>query len=121
MDKPLIYLASPYSRNDLYGAAKRSAETRRFEMVAKAAAFFMDQGHLIFCPIAHTHPLWQYGLQKKDGDWWLKQDFALLRRCNQLWVYMLKGWQESYGVTKEVDLARTLDIPVFYIEPLEVE
>ena len=121
MDKPLIYLASPYTRHGLAGAAKRSAETRRFEMVAKAAAFFMDQGHHIFCPIAHTHPLWQYGLQKKNGDWWLDQDFAILKHCNQLWVYMLEGWKESYGVQAEMQYAREQGMPIYYIEPLEVE
>lgn len=121
MDKPLIYLASPYSRNDLYGAAKRSAETRRFRLVAKTAAFFMDQGHHIFCPISHTHPLWEHGLQDKNGDWWLEQDLAILRHCQQLWVCRMQGWKESYGVGKEMQFAIDHNIPIMYIDPVEEE
>ncbi len=121
MDQPLIYLASPYTRHDLTGPKKLEAEALRFRMVAKAAAFFMDQGHLIFCPITHTHPLVPYGLQHKTGDWWLRQDFAILKNCQQLWVYMLSGWNNSYGIKKEIEFCERNDIPIMYIEPLEKE
>lgn len=105
----LIYLASPYTK---YPGGKLEA----FDLVCEKAAELMDQGHNVFCPIAHSHPIEQTGMITDNSHgFWLKQDFAVLDRCDELWVYKMTGWQESYGVTEEIKRAQRLGIMIKYI------
>lgn len=75
-------------------------------MACEAAAKLMEVGHVIFSPIAHSHPIEAYGMGEiKDANFWLHQDFAILSRCDELYVLMLPGWKESHGVNREIDYA----------------
>lgn len=81
------------------------------------AADFMEHGVMVFCPIAHSHAIETEGMDSvKDGDFWLEQDFAILDRCDELWVYKMPGWEESYGVQKEMERAYKQSIPVAFID-----
>jgi len=106
----LIYLASPYSK---FPGGREEA----FNTICKKAAQLMEQGHLIFCPIAHSHPIEDIGMTKiHDGDFWLKQDFAVLAACKELWVYKMPSWEDSYGVAKEIEFANKNNITVKFID-----
>lgn len=106
----LIYLASPYS------APTPRERTRRFKKVCKKAAELMEQGLTVFCPIAHSHAIETIGMDDlKDGDFWLKQDFAILENCSKIMVYMMPGWENSYGIRREIDFAETANIPIEFI------
>lgn len=112
MKNHLIYLASPYSK---FPEGRQKA----YELVCKKAASLMLDGHDIFCPIAHSHPIEVFGgidPAKATHDFWLKQDFAVLSKCQELWVYMMPGWKESFGVNAELKFAAEWDIPVSYLE-----
>ena len=106
----LIYLASPYSK---YPAGRLAA----FNEVCHFAAKQMLKGVTLFCPIAHSHPIEEIGMdgEIKDGDFWLKQDFAVLEHCDELWVYQMPGWKDSYGVNREIEYALMLGIPIKYL------
>lgn len=107
----LIYLATPYSKY-------RGGRSEAYEMACKKAAELMHKGYAVFCPIAHSHSIEVEGMYGdiQDGDWWLKQDFAVLERCDELHVYQMPGWKDSYGVTREIEYADMLKIPVKYEE-----
>lgn len=107
----MIYLASPYSHPD------PKVRQRRFEEVCVKAAELMKEGFVVFCPIAHTHPLTEYTdiLAQKDHGFWLAQDFMFLKNCRLLFVYMIPGWKESYGVNAEIEFAIKHNIPVAYV------
>jgi hypothetical protein len=110
----LIYLASPYSN---YPGGKEEA----FKLVCLKAGFLMSNGYNVFCPIAHSHPIEMAGnITDTSHEFWLKQDFAVLRKCTEIWVYMLPGWKESFGIGKELDFATEHNIPITYLrhEPL---
>ena len=111
------YLASAYQNPD--NPADRQYCEQRFEEVCKAAAILMTQGHNIFCPIAHSHPIaaWLPDAQRTSHDFWLKQDFALLAKADRLIVLQLHQWKRSYGVAKEIEFARSNGIPVEYLDP----
>lgn len=107
----LVYLASPYSK---FPGGREQA----YLLVCKKAWELMNEGYNVFCPIAHSHAIEITGGNGvvKDGDWWLKQDFAVLRECRSLFVYKMPGWDESYGVGKEIELAKWEGIPIRYLE-----
>ena len=108
MQKPLVYLCSPYSHSDL---AIRQA---RFDAACRAAAKLIRQGRVIFSPIAHSHVLCQYGLPL-DWQFWEQLDRRFLDLCDEVVVLMLDGWRESVGVQAEIAIARELGKPVTYL------
>lgn len=100
MEPKVIYLASPYSHKDPV------VRLQRFQMACESAAKLMEEGKVVFSPIAHSHPIEAYGMGEiKDANFWLHQDFAILSRCDEMYVLMLDGWKESYGVNREIDFA----------------
>lgn len=112
----MIYLASPYSHDD------PDIREERFEAVCGVAAELMAEHIVVFSPIAHTHPIAEHGnLDGMDADFWLKFDKEFILRSEVVWVLMLDGWRESYGVNWETEFAKEHDIPVGYIDPETLE
>jgi len=107
-----IYLASPYSHPDL------AVRVARFNAACKAAAQLMLAGAVVFCPIAHSHPIstWMRDDEQSHGMW-MKQDIPLLARASGLAVLQIDGWLESRGVQEEIEYALANAIPVKYVRP----
>jgi hypothetical protein len=103
----VIYLASPYSHPD---AQVREA---RFRAACRKTADMLRDGDLVYSPIVHSHPLGLLGL---PGDWpfWADHNRAMLERSDALAVLTIPGWQESRGVTFEIEIATELRLPVRY-------
>ena len=55
----MIYLACPYSHDD------SSVREHRFHAACRAAAQLIRAGHVVFCPVVHSHPL-----AEVDADHW---------------------------------------------------
>lgn len=107
-----VYLASPYSHQD---PAVREA---RYRSACRAAARLMDDGFVVFSPIAHSHPIEQIGLGSvRSGQFWKNQDIPLLRHASRLVVLRLDGWEKSAGIAWEMETARAIHIPISYIDP----
>ena len=103
----LIYLASPYSGHP-------AIQELRFRAVCKVAARIMSSGQFVFSPIAHSHPIAQYGLPK-DFEFWRECDTLMMTKCDELWVLMLDGWNVSKGIEAELKLADEMHKPVKFI------
>lgn len=116
----MIYLASPYTivgMDNISEQAKRNRRTRRFKQVCRKAAELMLAGEEVFCPIAHSHPIEVNGMNEvKNGDFWLKQDFAVLAHAKELRVFKMPGWETSDGIRREIEFANAHNIPVVYID-----
>jgi len=106
-----IYLACPYKHKD------PAIRVKRFEEANKKAAELMQQGYAVFSPISHSHPISLYTRPENTQDFkfWLIQDLAFLRDCDELWVLQLDGWEESKGVEMEIITAASLGKPIHYI------
>ena len=65
-----IYLATPYSHN-LAGIREW-----RFRKINEVAGILMQQGHAVFSPISHSHPISLTIDNSLDNNFWLKQDAA---------------------------------------------
>src|ERR1700739_3365873 len=107
----LVYVASPYSHPN------RVVEETRNIGVAVAMGYLMNNfaDYAFFSPICHTHPI--ATLCKLPGHWefWKKYDEAMLSRCDEIWVLCLEGWEQSKGVTAEVNIAKDLGLTVKHI------
>lgn len=74
----------------------------------------MRQGLMVISPIAHTQPIAFAGDLPLEFAYYAAYDELLISRCDELHVLMLKGWQESIGVTAEIAIAKRLNKPVIY-------
>lgn len=83
----MIYLASPYSHPDA------DVRVQRFDDVCRAAATLMRAGIVVFSPIAHSHPIAQFGMPT-NWEFWSHLDREFLARCDMLAVLTLPGWGE---------------------------
>ena len=65
----IIYLASPYSHED------SDVVEERVRKSAQAAAKLIQYGHIVFCPVTHSHLIAKHGaLGPFDHDLWMEQD-----------------------------------------------
>jgi len=108
----LVYLASPYTSEDVAVRAARHAEALR------AAAAMEVAGWMVFSPIAYGHQFAEAGAAF-DWDSWSRYDQRVIRSCDVLCVLQIDGWARSRGVAAEVGYARSLNRPVWHLVPGE--
>lgn len=105
------YLASPYSK---FQPSPQAA----FEEIAHQCALLIKAGVPVFSPIAHTHPISQYGdIDPLDCDTWLAVDRPLMDAAKGLIVCCMDGWQVSYGVEEEIRIFSQAGKPILYMRP----
>lgn len=104
-----IYLAAPYSSPHAEIREARVAEASR------VAARLMEQGYVVFNPIAHGHAIAKHLPQDflLDHHFWMKQVLPMLEICTWLIILPLEGWRESRGIEAERQYANCKEIPVF--------
>ena len=103
------YLATPYSK---YSDGLEAA----FVEAAKAAAFLTRHGIGVFSPIAHTHPVAVYGnLDPLDHTIWLPADAPMMAAAVGMVIVKMDGWQESYGIKKEIEAFEAMSKPIEYM------
>ena len=108
-----VYLCSPYT----HPSAEVMCE--RFEQVCRTAGILMTQGDIVFSPVAHSHVIAELGKLRTDWDFWEVQDMSYLAEwATRLYVLALDGWEESVGVTAEIEMAlsKNVDIPVRVVD-----
>ena len=106
-----VYLASPYTHPDPVVRHNRAA-------IVSQLAFkeFMLKGLSVYCPIAETVFIAQFGDHSDTGwDFWRKQDLPKLNSCKTLVIAMIDGWKESKGIRGEVKFAMKNNIPIEFI------
>jgi len=105
----MIYLACPYTHPD------PAVRQHRFREACRSSAALIRAGHVVFCPIVHSHPLVEFDL---PTDWqsWERIDREFLRRCDEIVVLMLEGWETSAGVRAELAFAAEVGLPVHFLE-----
>lgn len=48
-------------------------------------------------------------------DYWKDYSEVLLSRCDKMIVIMFEGWEQSVGLKAEIEIAKSLNIPIEYI------
>ncbi|NET30679.1 MAG: DUF1937 family protein [Cyanothece sp. SIO1E1] len=113
-----VYVAGAYSDDNVLGVLKNIGRGQRF------SAQLFRRGYAPFCP-------WHDKSYVIDGymdDFSVQQfyDYSMtwLKCCDCLLTVPnipgLKNWEQSKGTLKEIEVAESLNIPVFYtIEDME--
>lgn len=111
--KPLVYLASPYMHPSPKMRELRAQQAMEFYARLRAA------GYIVYCPIAHSHEASEYmaahGLPVMDSEWWREENEAFLEHCDLLIVLCLDGWEQSKGVTREIEFAEKRGMRVLFL------
>lgn len=106
----VYYLASPYSSPDPYIREQRYLE------IIKVATDLICMGYTLLEPIAMSHHHAQrFGLPS-GYDFWRQRDRRFIEMCDAVLVCMMKGWDKSVGVTDEIEYAKSIGKPVYYLK-----
>ena len=115
--KPLIYLASPYSHKHKHVRAYRE------DYVCAMAAYLILKGHHIYCPIAETVSVEKHGKFTSAWAFWRDIDLHKLEKCDELWIAGVDGWEKSSGVQGELKFAlnRQYKISLVWFKSIEYD
>jgi len=104
-----IYLAIPYT----------FAPSTSFRIANIVAAKLMNEGHVVFSPISHSHSIADHleASKRLDNDFWMKQDIPLIEWCDEVWVVKIGQHgiyliEESKGCQREILEAARIGKPV---------
>jgi hypothetical protein len=80
----------------------------------------VSKGFNVFCPVAMSHFIQEHSAMDASGaeahDVWMRLDIAFLETCQELYVLMLDGWEDSTGVTEEIVIARVNGLAIHYLD-----
>ena len=106
----MIYLATPYTH------PLPEVMESRFHAACRIAGKLMAEGDIVFCPIAHTHPIAVRCDLPRDWAYWQRYDREMIAHASKVLVVKMDGWDTSRGIAGEVAIARELGIPVEFME-----
>jgi len=106
-----IYLAIPYT----------GMESESFRIANLTAARLMNEGHLVFSPISHSHPIAKQCDLPGDHAYWKEWNRSFIEHwADEVHVVSEHEgqplpWRESTGVQDEIEVAEMLSKPVVLI------
>ena len=111
----MLYLASPYSHSD------PSTRQDRYKKSCRATAKLMAAGVPVFSPLCNSVPAVELGGLELDHAGFLAVDLEILRRCDEVLILGLEGWEASLGVRQEMFEALALAKPIILIDETAIE
>lgn len=106
----LVYLAAPYTDPD------SDVVEGRMRLLALCDAKLMEQGVHTMSPLL-KHLLRQHTRLPGDWNYWGEYSKNALKRCDKMIVLMIDGWEKSFGVQGEIEIANELGISVEFVAP----
>ncbi len=111
------YLATPYT---LFPLGREEA----FQMACRVTAHLMRAGVPVFSPVAHSHPVAEYGdIDPTDHEIWMRVDRPMMEAASGLIVFEAAGWRQSRGTQAEIATFRLACKPVVFMpaaHPLQI-
>jgi hypothetical protein len=98
--KPMrIFISGPYSKGDTAINVRDAIS---------AGNYLAGIGHYPFIP--HLNHFWHFLWPNEDINFWYEQDIVWLHQCEAL----LRIPGESAGADREVEIAKEMEIPIYY-------
>lgn len=108
----LIYLASPFTNPN-----PSVRQNRRLAAAGVLAYYAKPEAELsLYSSIVHWGYVEEFYSVPQEFEYWKNQDFFMINKSHALWVLPLEGWLKSYGVRLEIEYAKDLQRPIFYIQ-----
>lgn len=116
----IVYIAAPYTAKNSDGSEDKIKVADRMRIVSLCVEQFMKQGLFVISPLL-MHLVRTY-TESLPGDWayWSNYSKGLLTRCDYVIILTMEGWEESVGVTEEINIARAHDIEIYYADPKKI-
>ena len=111
----MLYLASPLSHEN--PAVRR----RRYEIACRATAKLIAARIPVFSPLCNSVPAVELGGLKASHDDFLAVDLPILRRCDEVLIVGIEGWDQSPGVKLEMSEAFEHQKPMILIGEADIE
>lgn len=111
----MIYLATPYSHE------RPETRRERYLKACRVTAVLMKAGIPVFSPLLNSVPAVEEGGLEIEHDDFLKIDLPILRRCDEVLIVEIDGWDKSAGVWSEMTEAIVHKIPITLIEEKDIE
>jgi hypothetical protein len=112
-----FYISNPYNGTD-------EQKEERAQVAARVCGLLLKKGIHAWSPIVHNHAMMktfnEFTLEERRTKI-LDFDFTLLKASKGMIVLKISGWHESYGVRAEIELCEKLSIPIFYLDPQQLE
>jgi hypothetical protein len=114
----MVYVASAYSSKKKYPLNKIE-EYIRYRAVTKCIGKLHDRYPFAFIgPITQSHNTAWFTTTKSGGfEHWKTIDLTYISRCDEMWLFMNDGWNESVGVREELMYCFEHMIPIRLINP----
>ena len=107
----LVYVASPYSSvPDKHQLMRTVAQTCGKYMLAYPGQYAVSG-------LIHHYALSEVEGLGTDYEFWKNWCETFLRKCEKLVVLTIPGWNTSTGVAAEIQLAKSLNMPIEFIDP----
>lgn len=106
----LTFFSMPYSDKD------KAIVEERFQKSLKASAHLMLNNVHLLSPIGFGHPIVISHPVPSDWKYWKTYCIKLILRSSQMIVFTLDGWKESTGVQEEITLAKSIRIPIYFMD-----
>lgn len=104
-----LYLASSYT------APTSLVMENRYHAAIDATHYLLKNKIWVYSPIVHCHPIAIKHDLPKDFDYWMEYNRLMILNSRGLAVLMLDGWQESKGVTAEIEYCGSLGKPIYFM------
>lgn len=105
----IIYIASPYSHKF------EGKRITRAKQVSQFSAILIKSGLVVFSPISYGHEMTNHSKLPGDFKFWENFCLSFLSKCDEMYVYMMPGWQDSIGIKNEIVYCEKHSIPIKYV------
>lgn len=102
----LVYLASPYS------GTTEQREKRLFQTKQFVVSRLDRKDEIIYSPILHSYHIATEFNLPHEFEFWKWRDLEMIKRCDEMLILHLDGWEQSIGVQEELKFARENNITI---------
>lgn len=99
----LVYIAGPYRGKTMQEVELNIASAKQIAKIVARKGYMPVTPHLNTQGFEHIAP-------DLPDEFWLEGTLEILRRCD--YVVLAPGWELSSGTRKEIEVAKSLSIPV---------
>lgn len=104
-----LYLASPYTSSDF------TKTVERYHEALDATHYLLSNKIWTYSPIVHCHSVAVIHGLPTDFAFWSEYNHLMVLNSRGLAILMIDGWQESVGVTGEVEYCGALGKPIYFM------